>query len=220
MSQIKRMNKIDVIIVDDHMLFSQALNSLVSKFEEFNVIKVLNDGAELVDYFKNNKPKPDVVLMDIQMPIMNGIETTNWLKNNKPEIKVIALSMECEEETILAMLRAGAKGYLLKDIHPKVLKHALCEVHSSGFYYTENVTSTLLNAHNSGDNGLRIILKDRELEFLKLACSELTYKQIAEKMCLSPKTVENYRESLFEKVNAKTRIGLVLYAIKEKIVIL
>lgn len=214
------MSKIDIIIVDDHLLFSQALNSLISKLEEFNVIKVLNDGAELVDYFKNNGAKPDVVLMDIQMPIMNGIETTNWLKNNRPEIKVIALSMECEETTILAILRAGAKGYLLKDIHPSVLKHALLEVHTSGFYYTENVTNTLLNSHKKGTNGTAISLKERELEFLKLTCSELTYKQIAEKMCLSPKTVENYREALFQKVNAKTRIGLVLYAIKEKIVIL
>ena len=214
------MNKIDVIIVDDHMLFSQALNSLVSKFEEFNVIKVLNDGAELVDYFKNNNPIPDVVLMDIQMPIMNGIEATNWLKNNRPNMKVIALSMECEEETILAMLRAGAKGYLLKDIHPSVLKHAICEVHKNGFYYTENVTSTLLNANSVQGKASNIILKERELEFLKLTCSELTYKQIAEKMFLSPKTVENYREALFEKLEAKTRIGLVLYAIKNKIVIL
>lgn len=214
------MKKIDVIIVDDHMLFSQALNSLVSKFDEFNVIKVLNDGAEVVDYFKNNNPTPDVILMDIQMPIMNGIEATNWLKNNKPAMKVIALSMECEEETILAMLRAGAKGYLLKDIHPSVLKHAITEVHTNGFYYTENVTSTLLNANTSGLNKFNIVLKDRELEFLKLTCSELTYKQIAEKMFLSPKTVENYREALFEKLEAKTRIGLVLYAIKQKIVIL
>ncbi|SNR40874.1 two component transcriptional regulator, LuxR family [Lutibacter agarilyticus] len=214
------MKKIDVIIVDDHMLFSQALNSLVSKFDEFNVIKVLNDGAEVVDYFKNNNPEPDVILMDIQMPIMNGIEAANWLKNNRPTMKVIALSMECEEETILAMLRAGAKGYLLKDIHPSVLKHAINEVHTNGFYYTENVTSTLLNANTLGLNKSNIVLKDRELEFLKLTCSELTYKQIAEKMFLSPKTVENYREALFEKLEAKTRIGLVLYAIKQKIVIL
>ena len=214
------MKAIDIIIVDDHMLFSQALNSLVSKFEEFNVIKVLNDGAEVVDYFKNNNPKPDVILMDIQMPIMNGIEATSWLKSNRPDMKVIALSMECEEETILAMLRAGAKGYLLKDIHPSVLKHAISEVHKNSFYYTENVTSTLLNANSTVGKISNIVLKERELEFLKLACSEMTYKQIAEKMFLSPKTVENYRESLFEKLEAKTRIGLVLYAIKHKIVIL
>ena len=214
------MSKIDIIIVDDHVLFSEALNSLISKIEEFNVIKVLNNGREVVNYFLNNNQEPDVILMDIQMPIMNGIEATNWLKKNKPSLKVLALSMECEEATILAMLHAGAKGYLLKDIHPMVLKHAINEVHTNGFYYTENVTSTLLNSHKSDSQKNNIVLKERELEFLKLTCSEMTYKQIAEKMFLSPKTVENYREALFEKLEAKTRIGLVLYAIKNKIVIL
>jgi len=214
------MSKIDIIIVDDHMLFSQALTGLVNLIDNFNVIKVLNNGAEVVDYFSNKNPQPDLVLMDIQMPVMNGVDATNWLKINQPKVKVLALSMECEEETILAMLRAGAKGYLLKDIHPSVLKHAINEVHSNGFYYTENVTSTLLNAHGNISSKSNVSLKDRELEFLKLACSEMTYKQIAEKMFLSPKTVENYREALFEKLEAKTRIGIVLYAIKHKIVIL
>jgi DNA-binding NarL/FixJ family response regulator len=215
------MNKIDLVIVDDHQLFSNALKGLVSNFPEFNVLAVLNDGAEVVTYFsdKNNKV-PEVVLMDIQMPRMNGIEATKWLSKNVHEIKVLALSMECEEATILAMLRAGAKGYLLKDIHPSILEHAINEVHSNGFYYTENVTSTLLHAHQNSYNKPSIILKDKELEFLKLCCSEMTYKEIAEKMFVSPKTIENYRESLFEKLEAKTRIGLVLYAIKEKIVVL
>jgi len=214
------MNKIDIIIVDDHMLFSQALNGLISNFNEFNVLTVLNNGKELVDYFSTNNKLPQIVLMDIQMPIMNGIEATQWLKENKPEMKVLALSMEADEDTILKMLRAGAKGYLLKDIHPSILQHALNEVHSKGFYYTENVTSTLLNSIDKPEQSNAIILKERELEFLKLCCSEMTYKQIAEHMFLSPKTVENYREALFEKLEAKTRIGLVLYAIREKIVIL
>tara|TARA_R110001583_G_scaffold35585_1_gene118196 strand:+ start:43796 stop:44440 length:645 start_codon:yes stop_codon:yes gene_type:complete len=214
------MNKIDLIIVDDHVLFSQALNGLVSNFNEFNVVTVLNNGKELIDYFSKENKQPQIVLMDIQMPIVNGIEATQWLKDNKPEIKVLALSMEADEDTILKMLRAGAKGYLLKDIHPTVLQHALNEVHSSGFYYTENITNTLLNSIDKKEKLTVIKLKERELEFLKLCCSEMTYKQIAEAMFLSPKTVENYREALFEKLEAKTRIGLVLYAIKEKIVIL
>ena len=214
------MKKIDIIIVDDHLLLSQALNGLVSNYEEFNVIKVLNNGKELIDFFSTDNAHPDIILMDIKMPQMNGIETTKWLKINYPKIKVLALSMECDEVTILQMLRAGANGYLLKDIHPSILHHALLEVNSNGFYYTENVTNTLLNSTNIKERKSGIFLKERELEFLKLTCSEMTYKEIASVMCLSPKTVENYRESLFEKVNAKTRIGLVLYAIKEKIVIL
>ncbi|MDP3313895.1 response regulator transcription factor [Lutibacter sp.] len=214
------MEKIDIIIVDDHMLFSQALNGLVSQFTRFNVLKVLSNGKEVVDYFSNSNKEPEIILMDIQMPLMNGIEATQWLKDNKPEIKVLALSMEADEVTILKMLRAGAKGYLLKDIHPDILLHALNEVHTSGFYYTENVTNTLLNSSPNKESERRIKLKDRELEFLKLTVSEKTYREIAEVMFLSPKTVENYREALFEKLEVKSRIGLVIYAIKEKIVIL
>lgn len=213
------MKPIDIIIVDDHLLFSQALNGLVSNFKEFNVLTVLVNGKELVNYLSKNSSKPQIVLMDIQMPIMNGIETTKWLKENHPEIKVLALSMECDESTILAMLRAGAKGYLLKDIHPDILYHAINEVNSKGFYYTEIVTNSLLNTIENPSNK-ETFLKERELEFLKLTCTENTYKQIADIMCLSPKTIENYREALFAKLNVKTRIGLVLYAIKEKIVIL
>lgn len=213
------MNPIDIIIVDDHLLFSKALNGLVSNFKEFNVLTVLINGKELVNYLSQENQKPQIILMDIQMPVMNGIETTKWLKDNHPEIKVLALSMECDESTILAMLRAGAKGYLLKDIHPNILQHALNEVHSKGFYYTEIVTNSLLNTIDN-PNAKETFLKERELEFLKLACTENTYKKIADIMCLSPKTIENYREALFDKLNVKTRIGLVLYAIKEKIVIL
>ncbi len=214
------MKKTNLIIVDDHLLFSNALNSLISNFEEFKVIKILNNGQELVDYLSNNGESSEIILMDIQMPILNGIEATKWLKENKPEIKVLALSMECDEDTILKMLRAGAKGYLLKDIHPSILQHALVEVRNNGFYYTENVANTLLNSIQNEAVKPRVILKDRELELLKWTCTELTYKGIAEKMFISPKTVDNYRESLFQKLEVKTRIGLVLYAIKEKIVIL
>ena len=212
------MEKIKVLIVDDHVLFSQALQGLIANFKEFEVVKTLQNGKEVIDFFSNETSAPDVVLMDIQMPIVNGIEATEWLKNNKPNIKVLALSMEAEEDTILKMLRAGAKGYLLKDIHPSVLRHALKEVHSNGFYYTENVANTLLGSNQKEKSKIQVELKDRELEFLKLACTERTYKEIAELMFLSPKTIDNYREALFEKLEVKSRIGLVLFAIKEKIV--
>ncbi|WP_457615988.1 response regulator transcription factor [Lutibacter sp.] len=212
------MKKINIIIVDDHLLFSQALESLISDIEEYNVIAVLNSGKEVVDYFSGNNKKPDVILMDIQMPIMNGIEATKWLKSNHPEVRVLALSMECEEDTIIKMLRAGARGYLLKDIHPSILKHAINEVYTTGIFYTEDIANTLLNSVNSSKKNTPIPLKEKELQFLKLTCTEMTYKQIAEKMFLSPKTIDHYREVLFEKLNVKTRIGLVLYAIKEKIV--
>ena len=216
------MKKIDIIIVDDHLLFAEALSGLISDFEDFNVLAVLANGEELVTYFSLENKHPDVVLMDIQMPIMNGFEATRWLKTHQPQIKVLGLSMECEESTILKMLRAGANGYMLKVIQPSLLEHALKEVYTNGFYYTENVANTLINSLNSNNENdhREIILKEKELDFLKLTCTEMTYKQIADEMYLSPKTIENYREALFSKLNVKTRIGLVLYAIKEKIVTL
>ena len=213
-------NSVKIIIVDDHHLFSNAVNVLIKGFKNFEVIATLGNGKEMISYFQNGGEVPEIILMDIKMPLMNGIEATEWLRKNKPEIKVLALSMEGDESTVVKMLRAGAKGYLLKDIDPEILEHSLNEVHKNGFYYTENVTNSLLKSKEISDGAEPLHLKERELEFLKLTCTEYTYKEIAERMFLSPKTVENYRESLFEKLNARTRIGLVLYAIKNEIVVL
>ena len=117
------------------------------------------------------------------------------------------------------MLKAGAKGYLLKDVEKEILETALKEVISTGYYHTKEVSSILVNSLNDEHNAV-YQLKDRELEFIKLVCSELTYKEIAEKMFLSPKTIDGYRDSLFQKLQVKNKIGLVLYAIKNKIVYL
>lgn len=210
---------INICIVDDHQLFLSSLKGLVSCFSNFNVLKGFSDGDEIVAYLEAKNPVPDIVLLDVKMKRMGGIETCGWLKANFPSIRVLALSMEEDEENVLGMLRAGAKGYLLKDIHPEVLENAINQVFKNGFYYTDEVTKTLLNSSlKSSKYG--VTLKERELNFLKLCCSERTYKEIASEMCLSPKTIENYREALFQKLNVKSRIGLVLFAIKEKIVIL
>jgi len=207
---------IKIIIVDDHILFSQALRGLVDDFDDFEVIEQFKNGKELQDHCKSCTVRPDVILMDVQMPIINGIDATQWLKNNHPEIKVLALTMNDDEETILKMLRAGAKGYLLKDIHPSVLYKAIKRTHKRGFYYTDQVSDTLLHADQIETKNLdKVDLKPRELELLKYTAKEMTYKEIAEKMCLSPKTVDGYREKLFSKLDVKSRIGLVLYAVKE-----
>ncbi|WP_457618403.1 response regulator [Lutibacter sp.] len=214
------MNRIKILIVDDHKLFSQALKGLIEDHENFEVIGQLINGQEVQNYFE--KPEniiPDIVLMDVQMPIINGIDATEWLTNNQPDIKVLALTMDNDEQTILKMLRAGAKGYLLKDIHPSILHQAILETIEKGFYYTEQVSDTLLRANKVRSNPLhKIELKPRELELLKYVCQELTYKQIAEKMFLSPKTIDGYREKLFVKLDVKSRIGLVLYAFKENLI--
>ena len=213
------MNLYRVVIVEDHILLSQAIAGLVNAFNKFEVPYQCNNGQELLDKLKTPGNIPDVVLMDVNMPILNGIETTEILKKEFPQIKVIALSVEGAEETIIKMLKAGAKGYLLKDVEKEVLETALKEVISTGYYHTKEVSNILVNSLNEDESSV-VKLKDRELEFIKLVCSELTYKEIADKMFLSPKTIDGYRDSLFQKLHVKNKIGLVLYAIKNKIVYL
>lgn len=210
------MSKVKIIIVDDHLLFSQSLTHLINTFKEFEVVGNYINGKEFIAAIKLTVKQPDIVLLDVNMPIMDGIETMKWIKENAPEMKVLALSVNNDEETIIKMLTNGAKGYLLKDTTPNKFKEALLEVYNKGFYYSEMVSLFLINNINNNQN--KLTFKDREVEFIKLACTEKTYKEIAEGMCLSPKTVEGYRENLFHKLEIKTRIGLVLYAIKNKII--
>lgn len=207
------MNDYSVVIVDDHLLFAQALENLVNTFDHFKVLYHVNNGKELLTQLDSEANTPDIALMDINMPVLNGIETMQVLNRDHPGIKVLALSMDDDEGTIIKMLRAGAKGYLLKDIHPQTFHCALNDVVDKGFYYSERITSTVLSSLHKAEPP-EVILKDREIEFLRLACTEKTYKEIASDMFLSPKTIDGYRESLFEKLQVKSRVGLVLYAIK------
>ncbi|TRZ42572.1 response regulator transcription factor [Robertkochia solimangrovi] len=207
-----------IAIVDDHLLFAESLQKLVESFDEYKVIFHATNGKQFIGQLSEDNSKPDIVLMDINMPIMSGIETMQWLKDNLPDQKVLALSMDDSEATIIQMLRLGARGYLLKDINPEDFEKALKDVSDKGFYFSDRVTSTLLDNLDKDPSKQEITLKDREIEFLKLACTEKTYKSIADEMFLSPKTIDGYRETLFEKLHVKSRIGLVLYAIKHNII--
>lgn len=212
---MKTTNKI--IIVDDHLLFSQSLKLLINSFEDFEVVNSFENGKEFINHLQENPDTiVDLVLLDVNMPILDGLSTIKWIKENQPNLNVIALSVNNDDETIIKMITNGAKGYLLKDTTPKIFHEAIIAVIEKGFYFTELVSSILINRIDNDSK--KIILKEKELIFLKLACSEKTYKEIADEMCLSPKTIDGYRESLFEKLEIKTRIGLVLYAIKNKIV--
>lgn len=153
--------------------------------------------------------------MVINMPIMNGIETTKYLKIHFPNIKVLALSIEENEDTILAMLRAGAKGYLMKDIQKNILEEAMLLVMEKGFYHTNTIAQILIGALEPKSES--VLLKEREVKFIKLACTEMTYKEIAKAMFLSPKTIDGYRDSIYEKLHLKNRIGMILYAIRNNI---
>ena len=205
-----------VVVVDDHTLLSQAIGGLVEGFERFEVLYLCKNGQELLTKFKNPKNIPDIVLMDVNMPILNGIETTAILTKEYPQVKVLALSVEEDEDTILKMLRSGAKGYLMKDVRKSELNNALLELMKSGYYHTNTIAKILIDSLREKDER-DIELKEREIEFIQHACTEKTYKEIADDMCLSPKTIEGYRDTVYEKLNLKNRTGLVIYAIKHKI---
>lgn len=211
-----------IVLVDDHKLFRKSLSNWLSTQEQFNILFEANNGKEFIEKL-DPQNLPEVVLMDISMPVMNGFEATEWLQQNYPQVKVLAISMYDAEMTIIKMLQCGAKGYLLKDTDPKELDLAITTIAAKGFYYSELVNSKLLHAINETNTKQRksnnlLELNDREIELLKLCCTEFTYKEIAEQMNLSPKTIDGYREELFKKLSVQSRVGLAMYAIKAGIV--
>ena len=207
----------NIIIVDDHLLFSQSLKYLMTSFEGFDVVKSYENGKLFISDINNfAEDEIDLVLLDVNMPVLDGLETMKWIKEFKPNLKVIALSVNDDEETIIKMIKNGARGYLLKDTSPDLFYEAIKAVIENGYCFTELVSGLLVNRIDNANKN--IDFKPKELEFIKYACTEKTYKEIANEMCLSPKTIDGYRENLFSKLEIKTRIGLVLYAIKNKIV--
>ena len=213
-----------VVLVDDHILLRNGLANLIRSFGNYNVLFEAGSGKDLIARLDPRR-LPDLLLLDINMPDMDGFETSGWLREHFPSIRIIALSMYDTDNSIIRMLKNGVKGYILKDSEPWELKLALESVHTKGFYYTEMVTGKLIHTINAIDEPTHTVrsmltLNEREMEFLKLACSESTYKEIADLMFLSPRTIDGYRDTLFEKLHVKTRVGLVLYAIRNGIVAL
>jgi len=210
-----------VVIVDDHILIAQALTGIIEKFKDYRVLYEVSNGSMLIEKMKLPQNVPDIVLLDITMPVMDGFETAKWLSLNHPAILVMALSMQDEEEMLIKMIRCGARGYLLKNIHPTELEKALGDLVTKGYYYPDWMTRKVIQTMSGKDifdEEAKVRLQEREVEFLHYAASELTYKEIAEKMFCSPRTVESYRDSLFEKLGYKTRIGLVMYALRKGII--
>jgi DNA-binding NarL/FixJ family response regulator len=209
--------KYKVAITDDHLLIAKAISSIVEGFKDFEVIYEAENGKVLQERIASSKNKPDIVLLDISMPVMDGFATAAWLKEIHPEILVMALSVQDDDESLIKMIKAGARGYLHKNVHPAELEKALQTLVSKGMYYPDWATSRVfikLAQPDGANDKTDITISEREKEFLGYACTELTYKEIGEKMFCSPRTVESYRDSLFEKLEVKTRVALALYAVK------
>lgn len=213
------LKKIQVGIVDDHSLLRKALAKLIDSFENYSVLFEGDNGKEIKAKITQHIV-PDIILLDVNMPDMDGYETVRWLHKNYPQIKVLALSMASDENTIIRMLRLGAKGYIMKNIEPEELKVALDSIMKKDFYLSEYISGKIISGLHKdlGNPEDPVILSDKEKEFLRLICSELTYKDIADKMFISPRTVDNYRNTLFEKLKVRTRVGLVMFAIKNGLV--
>lgn len=210
-----------VAIVDDHTMFRKGLAALINFFPNYKVSMDASNGNDFIEQLQSAQ-LPDIVLMDINMPEMDGYATTEWLRDNHPEVKTLALSTMDSETAIIKMIKSGAKGYVLKDAEPSELKLAFDEVMSRGYFYNDLVSRKVLNAISQLVDPKKTTatfanLTPREIEFLKFACTEMTYKEIADKMHLSVRTVEGYRDSLCDKLDIKTRVGLVIYAIKNGI---
>ncbi|MGZ3814241.1 MAG: response regulator transcription factor, partial [Mucilaginibacter sp.] len=201
-------------IVDDHTLFRNGVAGLMSEFEELQVVFEAGNGEQMQQMLSKH-PLPQVILMDINMPVIDGYEATSWLKKNHPQVRVLALSMFEDDQAVIKMIKSGACGYVLKESKPRDLLEAIKTIYTRGVYINDMVSGKLIRSVAEYDN--EPDFSKKEVEFLKFCCSELTYKEIADKMNVSPRTVDNYREALFLKLNLKSRTGLVLYAIQKQI---
>jgi DNA-binding NarL/FixJ family response regulator len=208
---------IQVALVDDHKLFRSGITSLINNFEGYTVLLEAGNGSEFINKL-TPRINPDIALVDINMPVMDGFATVEWMKRNRPEIQVIILSMFADADKVLAFVKLGVKGYLLKDAEPVEFKTALDTVSNKEVYYPNFVTQHIINHLNPKKNGISHVLNQREHEFLKFAITDLTYKEIADKMCVSARTIDGYRDQLFERFSVKSRVGLVLYAIKNRMI--
>ena len=210
-----------IAIVDDHAMFRKGLTALINFFPNYEVLFDAGNGKEFIDLL-NEKQLPDIVLLDITMPEMDGYATAEWIKDNHPGIKILALSTMDADTAIIRMIKSGAKGYILKDAEPAELQMAFDEVLTRGYFYNDFVSRKVLNAvsqltDQKNEAATFAHLTPRETEFLKYACTEMTYKEIADKMFVSVRTVEGYRDNLCEKLDLKSRVGLAMYAVKNGI---
>jgi len=204
-----------VVLVDDHKLFRKGMVELINDFAGYTVVWEAENGR---DFIQKLMPLdlPDIILLDISMPVMDGFETAQWLEQHYPEIKILALSMHNDNETIVKMLKSGVNGYVLKNADPSELKLALHALEEEGSYYSSRVSAILVEDLYKPKKE-KVELSEREIEFLKLACTELCYKAFAPILKIHPRVVETTREALFKKLQVESRIGLVIYAIKHGI---
>ncbi len=211
-------SKITVAVVDDHSLFREGLIALLKDYKNIDILFEASNGNELME--KLQRRKPQVILLDIEMPGMNGKDATILIKQLYPDIKIIILTMHDEEEYIFSLIEEGANGFLVKGSSCKIVADAINAVVEKGFYYNEATTSAMVNKikkSNKKANELQP-LTAREIEVIKLICEQHTNSEIAEIMFIGQRTIESYRQTILSKTGAKNTAGVVLYAIENKLI--
>ena len=218
------MKQINIVIADDEQLFRSGIRFLLDREQNFNVIHEAENGKELIDFITNTDNFPDVILMDLKMPEMNGVEATKIIHKTHPDIKIIALTSYDGKSFITNMIDVGASSYLLKNTSPKMVIHTVNEVHDKGFYYDDKVLK-IIHENIISSSGKRIksdldkkLLSKREIDVLELICDQCTTSEIAEKLFISPRTVEGHRNNLLLKTQSKNVAGLVIYGIQKKLI--
>ncbi|WP_341836062.1 response regulator transcription factor [Chitinophaga pollutisoli] len=214
---------IKVAIADDHKIFRSGVIQTLTPYENINVVFEAEDGEHLMQIMQEQQP--DVILMDLKMPKMDGIQATIKVKEKFPQVKIIILTMYEDDNFIVHLVENGANAYLLKNSEPEEIYEAICTTFEKGFYFNENVNLALLKKvlHKNKQQFKptfknEVQLTDRELEVLKLICSEQTTQEISEQIFLSPRTVEGLRQKLLEKLGVKNTVGLVLYAFRNGLI--
>jgi len=215
---------IRLALVDDHTIIRKGLTGFIELMDtRCTILLEAKNGVDLQEKL-NKDNEPDIILLDVSMPVMDGFETAKWLNTNFPKVKILVLTVNDDDESIERMLTLGVKGYLSKDIGLQELEIAINKIMNGGFYYADFIARQLIDfLRNKNDEakaklpGYKL-LNDREKDFLQLACSDLTYDEIASQMFLSPKTIDGYRISLFQKLQVKSRVCMALYAVKHELV--
>ena len=212
---------IRIIIADDHEIFRDGLALMLARQKDIILLAEASNGQDLVKLVEEHQP--DVIITDIKMPIMDGVQATRQLIKKDPARKIIALSMFDEENQIVDMLEAGAKGYLLKNADKQEILDAIETVYEDKTYYCHHTSARLTNlivksSFNPYKKKEPVNFNEREIEIIKLICQQYSTKEIGDKLFISPRTVEGYRTKILEKMNAKNTVGVVVFALKHDLV--
>ncbi|MDB5200278.1 MAG: DNA-binding response regulator [Chitinophagaceae bacterium] len=216
------MDIIKVGIADDHQIFRKGVILSLRQYNNIKFILEAENGEDLIQKVSDNEP-PDVILMDLKMPVKDGIETTKYLNKHFPAIRIIILTMYEDERFVGHLMDSGANGYLLKSTEPSEIKKAITDVMRTGFYLNNFVNKVLIKKNYAKQKfnpnlNSEVVISEREKEVLTLVCMEYTAQEIAQKMEISARTVEAIKDRLMERFGVKNSVGLVFYAMKNSLI--